>query len=89
MQRLHLAVTATLGVGVLFLGALLWRVWVPGGAIPARAAVTLASDDEAAVRGLVFEFAETWNRHNMAAMHDLDTEDVHWVNVSGETGATK
>jgi uncharacterized protein (TIGR02246 family) len=45
--------------------------------------MTLTPEDEAAVRGLVSEFANTWNRHDMKAMHDLDTEDVHWINVSG------
>ena len=41
------------------------------------------ADDESAVRTLVSEFANTWNRHDMKAMHDLDTEDVEWVNVVG------
>lgn len=39
--------------------------------------------DETAVRTLVNEFANTWNRHDMKAMHELDTEDVEWVNVVG------
>jgi uncharacterized protein (TIGR02246 family) len=39
--------------------------------------------DELAVRALVNEFANTWNRHDMKAMHELDTEDVEWVNVVG------
>jgi uncharacterized protein (TIGR02246 family) len=39
--------------------------------------------DEAAVRALVDEFANTWNRHDMNAMHELDTEDVEWINVVG------
>jgi uncharacterized protein (TIGR02246 family) len=83
MQRLHLAVTAALTVAVVVLGVLLWRAGDNGGAPPARAAAPLTPEDEAAVRGLVSEFANTWNRHDMKAMHDLDTEDVHWVNVSG------
>jgi uncharacterized protein (TIGR02246 family) len=41
------------------------------------------ADDESAVRALVSEFANTWNRHDMKAMHELDTEDVEWVNVVG------
>jgi uncharacterized protein (TIGR02246 family) len=39
--------------------------------------------DEAAVRTLVNEFANTWNQHDMKAMHDLDTDDVEWINVVG------
>jgi len=42
-----------------------------------------SADDESAVRALVNEFANTWNRHNMKAMHELDTEDVEWINVVG------
>ncbi len=41
------------------------------------------ADDESAVRALVNEFANTWTRHDMKAMHELDTEDVEWVNVVG------
>lgn len=43
----------------------------------------LSGDDESAVRGLVDGFAGAWNRHDMKAMHDLDTDDVEWVNVVG------
>jgi uncharacterized protein (TIGR02246 family) len=42
------------------------------------------AEDESAVRALVNEFANTWNRHDMKAMHELDTEDVEWVNVVGQ-----
>ena len=42
-----------------------------------------SAEDESAVRALVNEFANTWNRHDMKAMHELDTEDVEWVNVVG------
>jgi uncharacterized protein (TIGR02246 family) len=41
------------------------------------------AEDESAVRAVVSEFANTWNRHDMEAMHRLNTEDVEWVNVSG------
>ena len=44
----------------------------------------LSADDTAAVRGLVNDFADAWNRHDMKAMHDLDTDDVEWVNVVGQ-----
>jgi uncharacterized protein (TIGR02246 family) len=42
-----------------------------------------SAEDESAVRALVNEFANTWNRHDMKAMHELDTEDVEWINVVG------
>jgi uncharacterized protein (TIGR02246 family) len=42
-----------------------------------------SADDESAVRSLVNEFANTWNRHDMKAMRELDTEDVEWINVVG------
>jgi uncharacterized protein (TIGR02246 family) len=40
-------------------------------------------EDESSVRALVSAFAETWNRHDMQAMHELDTDDVEWINVVG------
>jgi uncharacterized protein (TIGR02246 family) len=43
----------------------------------------ISSEDESAVRALVNEFANTWNRHDMKAMHELDTDDVEWVTVVG------
>ena len=43
----------------------------------------LTTEDESAVRALVDEFANTWNRHDMKAMHELDTDDVEWINVTG------
>jgi uncharacterized protein (TIGR02246 family) len=39
--------------------------------------------DEAAVRAIISEFANTWNRHDMPGMHELDSEDVEWINVTG------
>jgi uncharacterized protein (TIGR02246 family) len=42
-----------------------------------------SADDESAVRTIVSEFANTWNRHDMKTMHELDTEDVEWINVAG------
>jgi uncharacterized protein (TIGR02246 family) len=42
-----------------------------------------SADDESAVRALVNEFASTWTQHDMKAMHELDTEDVEWINVVG------
>jgi len=45
---------------------------------------TLGVDDATAVRGMVNDFADAWNRHDMKAMHDLDVDDVEWVNVVGQ-----
>ena len=58
------------------------------GFIPRSSAITntapaLSADDQSAVRTLLDEFVKTWNRHDMKAMHELDTEDVEWVNVVG------
>jgi uncharacterized protein (TIGR02246 family) len=44
---------------------------------------TLGANDEKAVRALVDEFASAWNQHDMKALHDIDTDDVEWVNVVG------
>ena len=82
MKRFHLAFTAALAVAVVVLGILYWRAGATEGAPPVHAAMTLTPEDEAAVRGLVSEFVKTWNSHDMKAMHDLDTEDVHWITVS-------
>ncbi len=82
MQRLHLMITAALAVAVVVLGVLLWRQGRSGDDPSAHAAATLTPDDESAVRAVVAEFANTWNRHDMKAMHELNTEDVEWVNVT-------
>lgn len=39
--------------------------------------------DESAVRAVVDAFADSWSRHDMKAMHALDTEDVEWISVVG------
>jgi uncharacterized protein (TIGR02246 family) len=43
----------------------------------------LATEPDAAVRDVVSEFATTWNRHDMDAMHELCTADVEWINIVG------
>ncbi|MGI9139882.1 MAG: SgcJ/EcaC family oxidoreductase [Gemmatimonadaceae bacterium] len=43
----------------------------------------LAPEDEASVRKVVSEFANTWNRHDMKAMHELNAEGVEWINITG------
>lgn len=42
----------------------------------------LSAADESAVRSVVAEFAKTWNRHDMKAMHELNTAEVEWINVT-------
>jgi len=43
----------------------------------------LWSQDAAAIREVVAKYIDTWNRHDMPEMHELNTEDVEWINVSG------
>jgi uncharacterized protein (TIGR02246 family) len=48
-----------------------------------KAPAPLSGADESVVKALVNAFADSWNRHDMKAMHDLDTDDVDWINVVG------
>jgi uncharacterized protein (TIGR02246 family) len=57
--------------------------------IAAEKVSALSASDEAAVRALVNGFADSWNRHDMKAMHDLDTDDVEWINVVGQQWRSK
>ena len=69
-----------------FAAALLSAVAIlPLGSARGQAAATFAipASDESAVRTVVTEFASTWNRHDMKAMHELNTDGVEWINVSG------
>jgi uncharacterized protein (TIGR02246 family) len=43
----------------------------------------LTAAEDSAVRAVVAEFVNTWNRHDMKGMHDLDTDDVEWINIVG------
>jgi uncharacterized protein (TIGR02246 family) len=43
----------------------------------------LSSSDEEAVRSVVNEFPDTWNRHDMDAIGALFAEDADFVNVTG------
>ncbi|MBA3754574.1 MAG: SgcJ/EcaC family oxidoreductase [Nitrospira sp.] len=45
--------------------------------------LSLTSADETAVQAVVSEFANTWNRHDMKRMHELNTENVEWINITG------
>lgn len=42
-----------------------------------------SADDKAAVQGIVNTFANSWNSHDMKAMHEIDTDDVEWINGVG------
>jgi uncharacterized protein (TIGR02246 family) len=70
-----------------FLLTMLAAIALSGCATPhsevAKTSPEFTTRDELAVGGLVSEFAATWNRHDMNAMHELDTEDVEWINVVG------
>src|SRR4051812_25395841 len=55
----------------------------------ASTTLDLNSVDETAIRAVVSEFASTWNRHDMVGMHELDTEDVEWINVTGNHWRSK
>jgi uncharacterized protein (TIGR02246 family) len=41
------------------------------------------NDDESAVRNVLAEYAVAWNRHDMAALGRLFTEDCDYVNIAG------
>jgi len=75
MNRIALAMFA---VAVIVLSG-----FVTGDSARANTPPAFSADDESAVRALVNEFANTWNQHDMKAMHELDTEDVGWINVVG------
>jgi len=44
---------------------------------------SLSDSDRAAIVANVNAFADSWNRHDLNAMHALDTPDVDWINVVG------
>ena len=57
-----------------------WTIW---DSAMTNTPPAFSAEDESAVRALVNGFANTWNQHDMKAMHELDTEDVEWINVVG------
>jgi uncharacterized protein (TIGR02246 family) len=70
-----------LGLGMLAVTVLSgWTTWDSS---MTNTPAAFSADDESAVRALVNEFANTWNRHDMKAMRELDTEGVEWINVVG------
>ncbi len=70
-------------LAVLALSGCTTRESATGDSAMTSAPAAFSVADESAVRALVNEFANTWNRHDMNAMHELDTEDVEWINVVG------
>ena len=65
-------------------------VFVISGCLSAASVVAMGAEspaltaaDEAAARKVIAEFANSWNSHDMTAMHELNTDDVEWINVSG------
>ena len=45
--------------------------------------VKFSSADESVAQAIVCEFADTWNRHDMPGTHEVETEDVEWINITG------
>jgi hypothetical protein len=41
------------------------------------------SADESDAQGIVREFVDTGNRHYMPRTHEVETEDVGWINITG------
>jgi len=46
-------------------------------------AIAITPFDEQAIRAVMTEYGDSWNRHDMGAMAELFTDDVHWVNIVG------
>jgi uncharacterized protein (TIGR02246 family) len=50
----------------------------------ANVSASLATpSDEQAIRSVVLEYGASWNRHDMAALAELFTDDAHWINIVG------
>jgi uncharacterized protein (TIGR02246 family) len=48
------------------------------------AQTAMSGNEEVAVRKVISDFADTWNRHDAKAMAELHTEDVNFVNIFGQ-----
>ena len=44
----------------------------------------VSENEQIAVRKVISDFAEEWNRHDAKAMAELHTEDVNFVNIFGQ-----
>ena len=47
-------------------------------------AAAQSGNEEVAVRKVISDFADAWNRHDAKAMAELHTEDVNFVNIFGQ-----
>jgi uncharacterized protein (TIGR02246 family) len=48
------------------------------------ARTAMSRNEEVAVRKVISDFADAWNRHDAKAMAELHTEDVNFVNIFGQ-----
>jgi len=71
----------SLGLGILV--TLMNTKAADSGPLSTRSSRTLSAADDASIRDVVSAFANSWEHHDMDAMHALDAEDVEWVNVTG------
>jgi hypothetical protein len=65
-----------------FLSAVFVCTVVLGGSVAPRAQIN--AKEEAAVRGVVSNFAESWNRPGMPGFSDLFTDDADFVVITGK-----
>jgi uncharacterized protein (TIGR02246 family) len=42
-----------------------------------------STSDEQAIRAVGREYGASWNRHDMAALAELFSDDAHWINIVG------
>jgi len=66
-------------LGMLAVAVIVLSRFATGDSAMTNTPPAFSADDESAVRALVNEFANTWNQHDMKAMHELDTENVEWM----------
>ena len=48
-----------------------------------QTAPTVSASDQQAMRAVVDKFADSWNHHDMHEMHDIDTNNVWWLDGTG------
>jgi uncharacterized protein (TIGR02246 family) len=48
------------------------------------AQTAMSGSEEVAVRKVISDFADAWNRHDAKAMAELHTDDVNFVNIFGQ-----
>lgn len=80
MLSRHLTITGGFACAVLIAAVSRGQTREP---VDSGAPIKLSDADQSAAKTVVAEFAKTWNRHDMKAMHALNTDEVHWINVAG------